>query len=99
MPYIISNTPFATKQDIISKSQSILTKTKDNEDVSGEDYEFLIELFQNHDEWKEKSKNGYYGITAGKSQHGTRCFYLKTNTGLVDISFHYAIKCIKKYQA
>ncbi|EAW2116246.1 TPA: DUF3223 domain-containing protein [Klebsiella pneumoniae] len=96
MPYTINNTIYATKKDIISQAQSILNKTKDHQEVSISDYNFLIELFKNHDEWEEKSKNECIGITAGRSLHGTRCFYLKTKTGLEDISFHYAIKCLKK---
>ena len=96
MSYTINNTIYTTKKDIINQAQSILNKTKDNQEVSSSDYIFLIELFKNHDEWEDKSKNDCIGITAGKSLYGTRCFYLKTKAGLEDISFHYAIKCLKK---
>ena len=65
MPYTINNTIYATKKDIISQAQSILNKTKDHQEVSISDYNFLIELFKNHDEWEEKSKNECIGITAG----------------------------------
>ncbi len=50
MPYTINNTIYATKKDIISQAQSILNKTKDHQEVSISDYNFLIELFKNHDE-------------------------------------------------
>ncbi|EIH8432748.1 DUF3223 domain-containing protein [Escherichia coli] len=82
MSYTINNIIYATKKDIISQAQSILNKTKDHQEVSISDYNFLIELFKNHDEWEEKSKNECIGITAGRSLHGTRCFYLKTKTFL-----------------
>ncbi|POE05749.1 DUF3223 domain-containing protein [Pectobacterium odoriferum] len=96
MSYVIGNNYFSTKQEIIKKTQSILNTTTDNQEVSGRDYDFLIELFKNHSEWKQKSGNNFSGITVGKSLHGTRCFYLKTDIGLEDISFHHAVKCIKK---
>lgn len=96
MPYVIGNESFSTKQEIIKKTQCIMNKTADNQEVGGRDYDFLIALFRNHNEWEQKSENGYSKIITGKSLHGTRCFYLKTDIGLEDISFRHAIKCIKK---
>ncbi|MDK9422122.1 DUF3223 domain-containing protein [Pectobacterium carotovorum] len=96
MSYLINAEPYAKKKDIIEKAQGIIAKSKLGDDVIGCDYDFLIELFKNHNEWNEKSSNGVLGITVGKSIHGTTCFYLKTNSGLIDISFHHAIKCLKK---
>ncbi|MEH4627056.1 DUF3223 domain-containing protein [Phytobacter diazotrophicus] len=96
MPYMIDNNSFSTKKELVEKAQEILHKTNDNEEVFGVDYAFLISLFKYHDEWEQKSIDGFSAIVVGKSLHGTRCFYLKTKTGLKDISFHHAIKCLKK---
>lgn len=46
MSYVIGNNYFSTRQEIIKKTQSILNTTTDNQEVSGRDYDFLIELFK-----------------------------------------------------
>ncbi|CAI2515310.1 Protein of uncharacterised function (DUF3223) [Serratia liquefaciens] len=96
MPYVINGTTYRTKADVIKQCQRIISSTTKGNPVIGDDYDFLISVLKNHDEWDKKIANGLHGITTGDAPQGTVCFYLKTDTGLMDISFHHAITCMKK---
>ncbi|MGM0511604.1 MAG: DUF3223 domain-containing protein [Pseudomonadota bacterium] len=96
MPYVINGTTYRTKADIREKCQHILYSTAIGNPVTDDDYSFLISVFKNHDGWDDKIANGLNGIIVGTAPQGTICFYLKTDTELVDISFHHAITCMKK---
>ena len=71
----------------------ILTCTPDETPVTDEAAEFLLRLFQNHDEWEEKSNGGISHVSTQTTPHGTRCFVLHRLDGTaIDISFLHAIK-------
>lgn len=98
MPYLINKEIYKRKSDIIAKVQNIILNTNIGNEINDADYDFVLDLLKCHDEWERKTSNGFLGITVGKSIHGTTCFYIKTNNGLEDISYHYAAKCLKKTQ-
>lgn len=98
MSYLINKEIYKKKSDIISRVQNIISVTNTGDEINGENYDFILGLLKNHDEWEHKTSNGFLGITVGKSIHGTTCFYIKTNDGLEDISFHHAVKCLKNTQ-
>jgi hypothetical protein len=96
MPYVINGTTYRTKADVTKQCQHILYSTAIGNPVMDDDYDFLISVFKNHDGWHDKVANGLNGITTGVAPEGTICFYLKTDAGLMDISFPHSIRCMKK---
>ncbi len=95
MPYTIAKEIFRTKVDLTTRCRDILAATIDGQRVSDESLPFLIELFQHHDEWIEKSGDGICGISTETTTHGTRCFILVRKDGnQIDISFPHAIRLI-----
>jgi len=99
MSYLINGKFYKKKDEITALARSIRDRNVINEFITGEDYNFLVALFENHNEWDERKTRGFHGITTGKATQGTTCFYLKTDSGLEDISFIHAVKCMKKTQA
>ncbi|CNK45878.1 DUF3223 domain-containing protein [Yersinia enterocolitica] len=101
MTYIVNGEIFRTKKDVTDKCKSIKNKTKEGDFVEAEDHDFLINLFQLHDGWEDKSKAGVKHITTGKSDHGTTCFYLVPISGekQIDISYPYIITNFLKKNA
>lgn len=78
-----------TKKDKIETCRKILYKYDINTIVSNEDeFNYLMDMFQNHQNWELKKGNGVESISVIASLYGTRCFQLnrfdKTTT---DISF------------
>jgi hypothetical protein len=72
-----------------------LNRTPERQPVNETETEFLIALFQHHDEWAEKSAGGVREITTQTTIHGTRCFVLwKHDPTEIDISFPHAIRLI-----
>ncbi|ERM10528.1 hypothetical protein L584_12080 [Pantoea agglomerans Tx10] len=98
MPYSIGNESFKAKSQIIKKTQNIIAESTLGSLLQGENYDFMIALLENHNEWDQKTSNGLLGLTTGKSIHGTTCFYIITKNGNEDISFHHAIKCLQKQE-
>ncbi|EIV5802772.1 DUF3223 domain-containing protein [Klebsiella pneumoniae] len=95
MVYIVADKFYSTKEEIKIEAQRILNKSVMGSKIEGDNYLFLLSLFQNHSEWENKSKGGFSEIITGKASHGTTCFYLKKERNLEDISFIHAIKCLK----
>ena len=96
MPYVLNEVSYKTKDEIKKRAQRIIADTSLHELITGDDYEFLVSLFENHDGWTEKKGTGFNGISIRVAPEGTRCFYLQTNEGSVNISFHHAVLCLKK---
>jgi hypothetical protein len=95
MPYTVADEVFPTKDALTKRARSVLAQTPDGHPVAQTDTEFLIALFQYHDEWIEKSAGGVREITTQTTIHGTRCFVLqKHDTTQIDISFPHAIRLI-----
>lgn len=95
MPYTIGDISFARKEDITKHCQALLEKTPDGEFVGEEDFCFLLDLFPYHEKWERKSSSGVSRITTIRTPHGTRCFALVRQDGVVeDISFPHTIKLI-----
>ena len=95
MPYLVNGEVFRTKDDLTARCRLILSSTPDATPVADEAAEFLLHLFQNHDEWPEKSTGGISYVSTQTTPHGTRCFVLQRANGTaIDISFPHAIKLI-----
>ena len=95
MPYAVAEEVFPTKGALTERARLALTRTPDGQPVSETDTEFLIAMFQHHDEWAKKSAGGVREITTQTTVHGTRCFVLRKNDATeVDISFPHAIRLI-----
>ena len=95
MAYTIGSTEFRRKEDIENRCREILHSVPDGNLISGHDHSFLVDLFQYHDEWKEKTKGCLIGITTGISASGTRCFYIiREDKTCIDISFKHSVKKI-----
>jgi hypothetical protein len=95
MPYILASETFRTKDELANRCRDILNATFDGQFVSEQSLPFLIELFQYHDEWLDKSGSGICGISALTTIQGTRCFALvRKDSSRIDISFPHAIRLI-----
>lgn len=95
MSYSIGSSEFASKDAIKKRCQEIRDRTPDRTFVTPEDFDFLVALFKNHDEWHEKSYPGVTFISTQTTEHGTRGFVLyRTDSTQIDISFPHAIKLI-----
>lgn len=95
MPYAIADESFPTKKAITARAQIALSRTPDGQPTAEVDSEFLLALFQHHDEWAQKSAAGVSEITTQTTVHGTRCFVLRKHDGTaIDISFPHAIRLI-----
>lgn len=95
MPYVLAEESFSTKNKITTRCREILNATPDGNFVSEDILSFLMELFQHHDEWPQKSAGGILGISTQTTSHGTRCFVLlRKNGDTIDISFPHAIRLI-----
>ena len=95
MPYAVAEEVFATKAALTDRARLVLTRTPDGQPVDETDTEFLVALFQHHDEWVAKSVGGIREITTQTTIHGTRCFVLRRSDGSeIDISFPHAIRLI-----
>lgn len=95
MPYTVADQVFPTKNALTERARRALASTHDGQPVSEAHAEFLIALFQHHDEWAEKSVGGVREITTQTTIHGTRCFVLRRHDGTdIDISFSHAIRLI-----
>lgn len=93
MPYLINGEVFRAKVEITTRCRMILLSTPDATPVADDAAEFLLDLFQNHDEWEEKSTGGISHVSTQTTPHGTRCFVLyRSNGDAIDISFTHAIK-------
>ena len=95
MPYSVGSFEFDSKEAITKRCQEIRDKTPDGAFVLPDDFDFLVNLFRNHDEWHEKSYPDVAAISTQKTEHGTRGFVLNRTDGTqIDISFPHAIKLI-----
>ena len=93
MPYQIGDEEFATKGAITERCRQIMRAS--GHSVADEDVAFLLQLFQHHEQWAEKSKGGVEGVIVYQTPHGTPCFHLVCGDGRTeDISFPHAIKCV-----
>ncbi|WP_036993689.1 DUF3223 domain-containing protein [Metapseudomonas furukawaii] len=95
MPYLIGDEFFDTKELIKERCRQILAQTPDGYAVEEVSAEFLLHLFQHHDEWEQKSAGGVDGISTQTTVHGTRCFVLRKPSAVeVDISFPHAVRLL-----
>ena len=95
MPYSVAEGCFPTKVALTERARIALARTPDGQPSADVDAEFLLALFQHHDEWAEKSAGGVREITTQTTVHGTRCFILRKHDDTeIDISFLHAIRLI-----
>ena len=95
MLYIVAEESFPTKSALTERARSALAATPNGQPTAEADTEFLLALFQHHDEWAIKSVGGVREITTQTTEHGTRCFVLRKHDGSeMDISFPHAIRLI-----
>jgi hypothetical protein len=77
--------------------RNILHYCKIGKYVRPEDFNFLIEIFQNHDEWIEKRGVGISNISTILTGYKNKCFVLhRTDGTTTDISYVASIKNISK---
>jgi len=75
------------KKKKIEKSREILKKYT-NEVTDLNDYNFLLDLFQNHADWKEKKGVGIDSISVIETKYKNKCFQINRIDGTsTDISF------------
>jgi len=95
LPYLVAEEEFPTKAAITRRAREILARTPDGQAVGDTDAEFLLALFQHHDEWVQKSASGVLDVSTQTTVHGTRCFVLRGHDGTtIDISFPHAVRLI-----
>lgn len=95
MKYEINGSFFSTKSEIEDRCRLSLNATVPGNLIT-EDYDFLVDLFQFHDEWHQKTALGFAGISTAITAQGTKCFVLVLGDGSsIDISFKHATKCIQ----
>lgn len=95
MKYEINGSFFRTKTEIEERCRVSLNGTAPG-DLVTEDFDFLVELFQFHEEWGQKTEAGFVGISTAIASQGTKCFVLVLGDGsMIDISFKHATKCIQ----
>jgi hypothetical protein len=95
MPYVIAEEVFPSKSALTERARSALARTPNGQPAGQTDTDFLIALFQHHDEWDKKCAGGVREITTQMTVHGTRCFILRRHDATeIDISFTHAIRLI-----
>ena len=95
MLYNVAEELFATKGVLKERARVALARTPNGQPTTEVDAEFLLDLFQHHDEWAEKSAGGVREITTQTTIHGTRCFVLREHDNSeIDVSFPHAIRLI-----
>ncbi len=77
-PYTIAEKSFPTKTATIEFIKSILYKYKLNEKLTGEDFDFVLELLKRRPDCKEKMGPGVKELIVRKHEKwlNTRCFYV-----------------------
>ena len=93
--YIILDKELKNKNEITNECRSIVEKNIDKE-LSGYDYDFIIEVLKNHPNWETKSKN-MISLKVQKDFYDKNyCFFIYYKNGTCDdVSYHYAIRNIK----
>lgn len=78
-----------TKKDKIESCRKILYKYSPNTIISDEnDFEYLMDMFQNHQNWEQKKGCGVKSISVINGLYGTKCFQLnRFDNSTTDISF------------
>ena len=80
-----------TKKEKTEKCRMILYSTKDIV-LHVSDFEFLLEVFEGHEQWEQKKGCGVNFISVGLSPYKTKCFFINRVDGSkTDISFGSAI--------
>lgn len=83
--YTIGSQSFRTKKELKKAVYRIRDQTPSAEPIMGRDRDFLINFFQHHPYWDEKTRGGIQDIYLNKDESGRhRCFYLRTKEGSVD---------------
>ena len=78
------------------KCKEILYKYKNGQFVNSEDFDYLMSIFQLHQEWDKKKGVGVENITTETTTYGNKCFLLiRPDGSTTDISFY---KIIENYK-
>lgn len=82
------------QNELTKKCQEILYKYNLKAQViEDEEIQFLLSVFEKHNEWESKNGAGIKSISIMQSQYGNRCFQLNRVDGtFTDISFTQSIK-------
>jgi len=93
--YVIAELEFRTKELIEVHCRGIVSETGFGE-VDSKHEQFLLELFGYHDEWEDKTRDGWTGFEVDRAgEKHTKCFYIMRPDGSrEDISWGYAVRCI-----
>lgn len=82
-----------TKKEKTQRCQEILYSNL-GERLEPYEENFMLSIFESHQEWEQKKGCGVDFISVGSANHGTSCFYINRIDGTkTDISF---TKCITK---
>jgi len=80
------------KSEKIKLCKEILNKNPTGVNISKNDYDFLISIFEKHSEWDIKMGVGIKFITVEKTKYGNSCFYIHRLDGsCTDISYLHSI--------
>lgn len=81
------------KQEKLKKCKEILHKYSINSKITNfDDLEFLLSVFEGHDEWDLKKGCGIDYIQVEYTQYRNKCFYIyRTDGTKTDISFNHSI--------
>lgn len=87
---------YTTLKNARDKVREILYRVAEMEDLSGDDFLVVKDLFLNHPEASIKAPDGIHGFvvkTVYQSGHATKCFNVRRQDGtLVDFSFNVALR-------
>lgn len=81
-----------TKKEITDKARAIL---HGDDDLSGDDQEFLLWLFSHHKDWKTRAGDQFLSFSRGDGLFGSRCFVVNTTHGEEVMSYKEALAGIK----
>lgn len=92
--YIVRGEVFRTKSELQERVKRILWSYKDGQTLATDDFEFMLDLLQNHPRAETKKVAGvaYMLVKKNPIYHGTRSFYLVRHDG-TETDFSY-IECI-----
>jgi len=93
IPVDIGNHSWPTQKEAREFYQILLNKYIPPSSLSGEDYEEVYALLQNHPNAEQKLEGGIVGIWVATDGYNGQCFHIERPDGTLE-NFSY-IKCVK----
>lgn len=91
---VIGTEKFETQGKAEEFYTNILNSYTDEQTITGNDHQFILDLFMHHPRAAEKMGDGVQSFIRAKGKKGTSCFYVvqKTTGKKVDFSIKKAVK-------